>query len=49
MTELIEVYGYYGTSQAKAASILKNGFLASDNDYDWLDTATNHWQVDQLY
>jgi hypothetical protein len=38
------VYGYHGTSQAKAANILKNGFLASDNDYDWLGTGIYFFQ-----
>jgi hypothetical protein len=28
------VHGYHGTSQTKAANIMKQGFLASDNDYD---------------
>ena len=40
----IEVYGYHGTSQTKAASILENGFLASDNDYDWLGTGIFFFQ-----
>jgi hypothetical protein len=38
MNDRIEVSGDRGTSQSKAASILKNGFLASDNDYDRLGT-----------
>jgi hypothetical protein len=33
INEVIEVYGYHGTSQDRATSILQNGFLASDNDY----------------
>jgi hypothetical protein len=44
LRERIEVYGYHGTSQTKAASILKNGFLASDNDYDWLGTGIYFFQ-----
>ncbi|WP_295620376.1 hypothetical protein [Chamaesiphon sp. GL140_3_metabinner_50] len=44
MNDLIEVYAYHGTSQTKAASILKNGFLASDNDYDWLGTGIYFFQ-----
>jgi hypothetical protein len=57
MNDRIEVYGYHGTSQTKAASILKNGFLASDNDYDWLGTGiyffqdapmrANQWAIEQ--
>jgi hypothetical protein len=38
------VYGYHGTSQTKAANILKHGFLASDNDYDWLGTGIYFFQ-----
>jgi hypothetical protein len=38
MDNSLTVYGYHGTSQTKAANILKHGFLASDNDYDWLGT-----------
>jgi hypothetical protein len=44
MNDQIEVYGYHGTSQTKAASILKNGFLTSDNDYDWLGTGIYFFQ-----
>ncbi|AFY94538.1 hypothetical protein [Chamaesiphon minutus] len=44
MNDRIEVYGYHGTSQTKAASILKNGFLSSDNDYDWLGTGIYFFQ-----
>jgi hypothetical protein len=44
MNDRIEVYGYHGTSQTKAASILKNGFLASDNDYNWLGTGIYFFQ-----
>ncbi len=44
LRERIEVYGYHGTSQSKAASILQNGFLASDNDYDWLGTGIYFFQ-----
>jgi hypothetical protein len=38
------VYGYHGTSRTKAANILKQGFLASDNDYDWLGTGIYFFQ-----
>ncbi|MBW4620578.1 MAG: hypothetical protein KME17_14640 [Cyanosarcina radialis HA8281-LM2] len=44
MKKSIEVYGYHGTSQAQAASILKNGFQSSDNDYDWLGTGVYFFQ-----
>ncbi|PSB57338.1 hypothetical protein [Chamaesiphon polymorphus] len=44
MNNSIEVHGYHGTSQTKATSILKNGFLASDNDYDWLGTGIYFFQ-----
>ncbi len=44
MNSSIEVYAYHGTSQTKAASILQNGFLASDNDYDWLGTGIYFFQ-----
>jgi hypothetical protein len=44
MNDRIEVYGYHGTSQTKAMSILKNGFLTSDNDYDWLGTGIYFFQ-----
>jgi hypothetical protein len=44
MEKSIEVYGYHGTSQAQAASILTNGFQASDNDYDWLGTGVYFFQ-----
>lgn len=44
MNDSIEVYGYHGTSQTKAISILENGFLASDNDYDWLGTGIYFFQ-----
>jgi hypothetical protein len=42
--KVLEVYGYHGTSQARAASILEGGFLASDNDYDWLGTGIYFFQ-----
>jgi hypothetical protein len=29
-------YGYHGTSLDSATTILRSGFEASDNDYDWL-------------
>ncbi|WP_309733732.1 hypothetical protein [Chamaesiphon sp. OTE_75_metabat_556] len=44
MNDRIEVSGYHGTSQTKATSILKNGFLTSDNDYDWLGTGIYFFQ-----
>ena len=44
MNESLEIYGYHGTSQTKAANILKHGFRASDNDYDWLDTGIYFFQ-----
>jgi hypothetical protein len=44
MNSSIEVYAYHGTSQTKAESILQNGFLASDNDYDWLGTGIYFFQ-----
>ncbi len=44
MNEPLQVYGYHGTSQAKADSILDRGFRASDNDYDWLGTGIYFFQ-----
>jgi hypothetical protein len=44
MKDTLEIYGYHGTSQTKAASILENGFRASDNDYDWLGTGIYFFQ-----
>jgi hypothetical protein len=44
MDSSLTVYGYHGTSQSKAANILKHGFLASDNDYDWLGTGIYFFQ-----
>lgn len=44
MNDRIEVYGYHGTSQTKAVSIIKHGFLPSDNDYDWLGTGIYFFQ-----
>jgi hypothetical protein len=44
MQEPLEVYGYHGTSQTKALSILDRGFRASDNDYDWLGTGIYFFQ-----
>ncbi len=44
MNDSLEIYGYHGTSQTKAASILINGFRASDNDYDWLGTGIYFFQ-----
>jgi hypothetical protein len=40
----IEILGYHGTSQARAAAILSTGFRASDNDYDWLGTGIYFFQ-----
>jgi hypothetical protein len=40
----LQVYGYHGTSRAKAESILDRGFRASDNDYDWLGTGIYFFQ-----
>jgi hypothetical protein len=44
MDNSLTIYGYHGTSQARAANILKHGFLASDNDYDWLGTGIYFFQ-----
>jgi hypothetical protein len=44
MKEPLQVYGYHGTSQTKALSILDRGFRASDNDYDWLGTGIYFFQ-----
>jgi hypothetical protein len=44
MDNPLVIYGYHGTSQTKAASILNHGFLASDNDYDWLGTGIYFFQ-----
>ena len=44
MNESLEIYGYHGTSQTKAANILKHRFRASDNDYDWLGTGIYFFQ-----
>jgi hypothetical protein len=53
----LEIYGYHGTSQTKAKSILANGFRMSDNNYDWLGTGiyffqdaplrANQWAIQQ--
>jgi hypothetical protein len=40
----IEILGYHGTSQERAAAILSTGFRASDNDYDWLGTGIYFFQ-----
>ncbi len=40
----IEILGYHGTSQERAAAILSTGFRASDNDYDWLGTGVYFFQ-----
>ena len=44
MNKPLQVYGYHGTSQTKAESILDRGFRASDNDYDWLGTGIYFFQ-----
>lgn len=44
MNDPIEIYGYHGTSRTKAMSIENNGFVASDNDYDWLGTGIYFFQ-----
>jgi hypothetical protein len=44
MTDRIEIYGYHGTSKTKAMNIQQNGFVASDNDYDWLGTGIYFFQ-----
>ncbi len=36
-SEIVEVYGYHGTSMDAAIEIMKSGFKPSNNDYDWLD------------
>jgi hypothetical protein len=40
----IEILGYHGTSQERAAAILSTGFRTSDNDYDWLGTGIYFFQ-----
>jgi hypothetical protein len=44
MNETLEVYGYHGTSRSRAERILAEGFMASDNDYDWLGTGIYFFQ-----
>jgi hypothetical protein len=44
MNNPIEIYGYHGTSQTKATSILASGFRVSDNNYDWLGTGIYFFQ-----
>ena len=44
MNDSLEIYGYHGTSQTQALSIIKHGFRASDNDYDWLGTGIYFFQ-----
>ncbi len=36
MQRALVIRGYHGTSATQAAGILRDGFLASDNDYDCL-------------
>jgi hypothetical protein len=40
----LEIRGYHGTSQDQAKAILRDGFRASDNDYDWLGTGIYFFQ-----
>lgn len=40
----IEIFGYHGTSNNRATTILAEGFRASDNDYDWLGTGIYFFQ-----
>lgn len=40
------VYGYHGTSDLYAASILRNGFRLSDQPWDWLGHASYFWEGD---
>jgi hypothetical protein len=40
----ILVYGYHGTNLERAESILREGFTASSNDYDWLGEGIYFWQ-----
>ncbi|MGB8700868.1 MAG: hypothetical protein WCD18_15750 [Thermosynechococcaceae cyanobacterium] len=44
MNDHLEIYGYHGTTTAKAMNILTQGFRASDNDYDWLGTGIYFFQ-----
>jgi hypothetical protein len=44
MNDLLEIYGYHGTTTTKARNILTQGFRASDNDYDWLGTGIYFFQ-----
>jgi hypothetical protein len=44
MNNPLEIYGYHGTSQTKAESILADGFRLSDNNYDWLGTGIYFFQ-----
>jgi hypothetical protein len=44
MNNPLEIYGYHGTSQTKAASILVDAFRLSDNNYDWLGTRIYFFQ-----
>jgi hypothetical protein len=44
MDELPKIFGYHGTSTARADTILSEGFRASDNDYDWLGTGIYFFQ-----
>ena len=44
MNDTLEIHGYHGTSHSKAIDILRCGFRASDNDYDWLGTGIYFFQ-----
>ena len=43
-SEIIEVYGYHGTSMTSAIEIIESGFKPSNNDYDWLGEGVYFWQ-----
>jgi hypothetical protein len=42
--EIIEVYGYHGTSMDAAIAIMESGFQLSNNNYDWLGEGVYFWQ-----
>ncbi len=44
MDEPLRIYGYHGTYEDAAASILTNGFWSSKNETDWLGDGTYFWQ-----
>ena len=43
-SEIVEVYGYHGTSMDAAIEIIESGFKPSNNDYDWLGEGVYFWQ-----